>query len=146
MGEISPFASAFAAAEGPPFSNSPPTRTRVVGFEERSASAGLGPPQPHMCIAERQGLLGGLNQLFRAASLQHEVEAPRPRLSINTARSLRTASASRVRKITRIEEHEPAGGGGGGDGVLGTTARGKQPLLQAGLARAASGNIQMPAR
>lgn len=149
MGEISPFASAFAAAQGGPFSQSQsPSRTRVVGFEERSASAGLDPLRSQTCsIAERQGSLGGLNQLFRAASLQHEAEQPRTRLSIKTARSLRTASTPRMRRVARIEEHEPAASGSGGaNDVLGTAAPSQQPLLQRSLARTASGNIDMPAR
>ncbi|KAL4420497.1 hypothetical protein ABPG75_010153 [Micractinium tetrahymenae] len=144
MGEISPFASAFAAAEGTPFSQSPPAT--VVGFsiDERSTSVGLDAPRPQLCgMSERQGSLGGLNQLFRAASLQHEAEPPRPRLLISTARSLRTVTTSRVRRVARIEEHEP--GGGGGDG-LGTTAPSNQPLLQHGLVRATSRNIDTPAR
>ncbi|KAL4436383.1 hypothetical protein ABPG77_009945 [Micractinium sp. CCAP 211/92] len=149
MEEISPFASAFAAAEAAPFPQSPPPCARVVGFEERSASAGLDLVKSQTCsLTERHKSVGGLNQLFRAASLQHEAEAPRPRLSITTARSLRGKSANRARRVARIEEHEPAADSrSGGDNVLRKRdPASRQPLLHIGLARAASGNIDMPSR
>lgn len=156
MGDVSPFAN-FCTAASPEeeaaacshscsaFGGSAGSPRRVVGFD-RSASSGDGLPRASSCAtAERQGSLGGLNQLFREQ--RQQAEAPRPRLTIATTRSLRLNS-TRVRLVPRIQEDAElaagAGGGVGGVDLLGTTA--PSQALPNGMTRSCSGSIQVPHR
>ena len=144
-----PFATPFGAGEPSPDSGAP---ARTVGFSERSASSAdsivgdQGPPRVASCaLGERAGSIGALS----SALLQQQ--APKgPLLTIQTrARSLKVPRSKRVVAIQ--EDAEWAGGGAHPqpppEAALGSTlpagaARG--PLLS--LARAKSGNIDMPSR
>lgn len=149
-GEVSPFAllSAFASAS-PPHSDEPSpgsargssslsrVSSRTVGFHEPPAVALEPSPKPSACsLADRQHSMGSLGQLLRAA--QAEPTPPRPRLSIQTCRSLK--APARGRRVLRIAEDEEGPGGSTSD-LLGTTAPSHAAPAGLGMHRSSSIDI-----
>ncbi|EFN52660.1 hypothetical protein CHLNCDRAFT_138596 [Chlorella variabilis] len=153
MADISPFASAFEAFAG---GEEPPNGVRVEGFDESHSSGGSIELRPVCSLTERQSSVGALSQLLLARrQLEREQAALRPGLglTIQTARSgLRLGPSSRLRRgagAPRIQEDAEFGDSGGGaaaDPHLGGTAPSCAPHAAQPMARACSGNIDMPAR
>jgi hypothetical protein len=149
MGELAPFTSAFALAcfDSESASSSPGT-LRVQGFDNSKSSSGDNSELPRCCsLAERQSSIGALSQQLMVQR-QREPAAV-PRLTIQTTRSLRTVS-SRGTRVPRIQEDAEFGGGctrgAGAPSNPPSTAAPGPPVRTgpAGLARACSGNIDMP--